>query len=255
MRTRTQRRAVQHVLTDHGLDRARLDRRGLFKTCAHTVAAQSLGAGRPLRTWLLRGGGHTRRCTVGVDAFEQIILEPHRLKARIHLHRSGRAVKAGGLAAADDAHRAGNNRAPSARANKHGPRSGARARRVAAGGELRATARGRCTIILGGTTRTKPRAGPRCPAPRFGRRASGAALAPCPARASARARHARSQPNPAPGAGRGTRISSRDHDALAGLELGRLRLERHIRAPGRHACCLLLATEEHVVPKRIHSFP
>ena len=132
---------------------------------------------------------------------------------------------------------------------KHGPRSGARARRGAAGGEPRATARGRCTIILGGTTRTKPRAGPRCPAPRFGRRA------PCPARASARARHARSQPNPAPGAGRGTRISSRDHDALAGLELGRLRLERHIRAPGRHACCLLLATEEHVVPKRIHSFP
>ena len=60
------------------------------------------------------------------------------------------------------------------------------------------------------------------------RRASGAALAPCPARASARARHARSQPNPAPGAGRGTRISSRDHDALAGLELLEL-----------HACCLL----------------
>ena len=198
MRTRTQRRAAQHVLTDHGLDRARLDRRGLFKTCAHTVAAQSLGAGRPLRTWLLRGGGHTRRCTVGVDAFEQIILEPHRLKARIHLHRSGRAVKAGGLAAADDAHRAGNNRAPSARANKHGPRSGARARRGAAGGEPRATARGRCTIILGGTTQTKPRAGPRCPAPRFGRRAC---ALPC-ARICARPTRALATK---PGAGRGPR--------------------------------------------------
>ena len=179
----------------------------------------------------------TRRCTVGVDAFEQIILEPHRLKARIHLHRSGRAVKAGGLAAADDAHRAGNNRAPSARANKHGPRSGARARRGAAGGELRATARGRCTIILGGTTRTKPRAGPRCPAPRFGRRAC---ALPC-ARICARPTRALATK---PGAGRGPRHTHQQQRPRRSCWSGTRPSPPRAAYPRPRPPCLLLAASD-----------